>query len=96
MTWKSKELPRLYTPINHSTIFEQKRLLIIIQLTEGTVEKAEDFAYINLDLSETEQANFASGSGESWERQKVFKDVPVIGYNTHIGSFDATVKYRVN
>ena len=70
--------------------------MIIIQLVEGTVEKAEDFAYINLDLSETEQANFASGSGESWERQKVFNDIPVIGYNTHIGNFDATVKYRVN
>ena len=47
--WKPYQVPILYTPINSAEILKQKRLLIAVRI--ATFSKAENFAYINLDLS---------------------------------------------
>ena len=35
-SWKNDQIPRLYTPINSYKILQQKRLLIVLKLQEGT------------------------------------------------------------
>ena len=55
---------------------------------EGNSSNAENFAYINLELSGFEKAGEEVDiNGEVWSYMKVFASAPVIGYNTQLGDF---------
>ena len=96
--WRQDGIPTLYTPINSINILRQKRLVIVVLLSEKNKQKQENFAYINIplkDLNPIEQVN--AGTGEkSWDYEILAHDLPVIGNNRVLGKFQAVINFRVN
>ncbi|CDW91774.1 endonuclease exonuclease phosphatase family protein [Stylonychia lemnae] len=87
ITWSNQELPQLYTPINDLEIIKDKRLMILIWITNETCNQ-EVIGQINIRLDQLQQWSLNSLKTE-------IKDSPVIIANTQIGQMDCDFSFEV-
>ena len=62
--------------------------MVVIQIIEGSATVQENFAYVSLPMDQMVR-------GTDGTHSKVFQNVPVIGHNTQLGTFDCILTYDV-